>query len=118
MKRESLPKLVRPTETVNVDVLGGAVQVQALDLAQYQTFWTTLSQAKAGEAPATFKGSMALLLSMSVVDDDGRPLADEAYWSEFGGSWRANAIALHEVAWRLSDMDGQAAKKDSGPTQS
>jgi hypothetical protein len=104
-----LPTL--PEEVVSVPELGGDVLVRGLGLAERMA----LSQefkATTGRITRSF-GHLAPLLSASVLDADDEPLFTSAEWEAFGAKHYAAAMNLWDIAWRLSDLDGKEAEKNS-----
>jgi hypothetical protein len=98
-------------ELVEVDELGGEVLVRGLGLAARMA----LSQefrASAGPAAKSF-GHLAPLLAASVLDADDEPLFTATEWEAFGSKHYTAALRLWDIAWRLSDLDGKEAEKNS-----
>lgn len=61
---------------------------------------------------AEFK-HLAPLLAPTVLDADDTPLFTEAEWEAWGANNMVAALKLWDVAWRLSDLDGKEAAKNS-----
>ena len=55
---------------------------------------------------------LAKLLAASVVGDDGLQLLTESEWDAFGGVNFTEALALFNVASRLSGLDAEVVEKN------
>lgn len=100
-----------PEELVEVPELGGEVLVRGLGLAGRmalsQEFKSTY-----GPTARSF-GHLAPLLAASVLDADDEPLYTAAEWEAWGSTNYVAALRLWDIAWRLSDLDGKEAAKNS-----
>jgi hypothetical protein len=101
-----------PEEVVSVPELGGEVLVRGLDLKQRMTL--SHSFRTKPDAFVDF-GHLAPLLALTVLDADDQPLFTEAEWAAWGSTNERQQAAcrLWDVAWRLSDLDGKQAEKNS-----
>lgn len=91
--------------------LGGDVLVRGLGLAAR----VELSQefrAASGPAARNF-GHLAPLLAVSVLDADDEPIFTAAEWEAWGSTNYTAALRLWDIAWRLSDLGGKEAEKNS-----
>lgn len=110
VRREDVQAPVLPEEVVPVPELGGDVLVRGLNLAQRMT----LSHAFRTKPDAFVDfGHLTPLLALTVLDADDQPLFTEAEWAAWGAKNTAAAVHLWDVAWRLSDLDGKEAEKNS-----
>lgn len=130
LKRAQVAAPTLPKETVAVDALGGEVIVRGLLLTERIALTNRIAtlrmaanpqpaKAKAGAAaapagpvkaqaydPATdVQLAMPMLLALCVLDADSEPLWTDAQWQVFGGQHQGQALALFNVAWRLSGFD-------------
>lgn len=111
VKKSAVQIPTLPEEVVAVPELGGDVLVRGLGLAARMS----LSQefkATSGPASRNF-GHLAPLLAASVLDADDEPLFTAAEWEAFGAKHYVAAMGLWDIAWRLSDLDGKEAAKNS-----
>lgn len=119
IQRGQVAPVALPTEAVDVPPIGGIVLVRGLDMPQTMAFSAarrratqpvgTEDQAQAAERAA---GELVpLLLSMSVVLDDGLPVYSLAEWQAFGGRHPGDMLRLWERAIALSGQNPEAEKK-------
>lgn len=107
------PKL--PEELVPVEGLGGDVLVRGLGLSARMDLAQKFKD-KQDPASRNF-GHLAPLLAVSVLDAEDEPLFSAAEWEAWGVLNNAEFMKLWDIAWRLSDMDGaEAAKNSKAPT--
>lgn len=99
-----------PEELVPVPALGGDVLVRGLDLGARLAL-SHQHRTKPGMT-ADFK-HLAPLLAMTVLDADDQPLFTEQQWEAWGAQNMEQALHLWDIAWRLSDLDGKQAEKNS-----
>lgn len=115
LTREDLLKVLAPVqaETVEVEVLGGAVRVQPMGLTAW--LWMISNSAivkREGDPLAQYRLS-PYLLAFCVVDAAGEPLMAPAEWERFGAVHRDAAADLLLVAQRLCGLQESQEKKDS-----
>lgn len=112
VRKADVPAPTLPEEVVSVPELGGDVLVRGLDLAQRMTLSHSF-RTKAGEF-VNF-GHLVPLLAITVLDADDQPLFTEKEWLAWGSTNERQVAAckLWDVAWRLSDLDGKQAEKNS-----
>jgi hypothetical protein len=103
IRKSDIPAPQIPREEVPVPVWGGEVVVQAMLLEEYLALG-------AGEAMGEFEHILRTL-AISVLDADGQPVLDVAGWRAFAAGNRRDALALYEVAYRLSGSKAEAEKK-------
>lgn len=118
----AVPAPTLPKETVEVEALGGDVVVRGLllteRLALEQRVVAIAKAARAAGAPepggldAGASAVLPVLLAVTVLDADGAQLWSEAEWQTFGGTHPGQAVALFNVAWRLSGLDTKANVKN------
>lgn len=109
VKRADVQAPALPEEVVPVPELGGDVLVRGLGLA------ARLELQQDFKASTKF-GHMTPLLAACVLVDDG-PLYTAAEWEAWGATHSAAAMRLWDIAWRLCDLDGkEAAKNSKAPT--
>lgn len=106
LNRNSLTLPVLPSETVAVDALGGDVVVRGLKLSDRLAIFSSIRED--GKSYA----HLAKLLAASVVGDDGLQLLTESEWDAFGGVNFTEALALFNVASRLSGLDAEVVEKN------
>ena len=106
LNRNSLTLPVLPSETVAVDALGGDVVVRGLKLSDRLAIFSSIRED--GKSYA----HLAKLLAASVVGDDGLQLLNESEWDAFGGVNFTEALALFNVASRLSGLDAEVVEKN------
>lgn len=106
VKRADVQAPTLPEEVVPVPELGGDVVVRGLGLA------ARLGLQQDFKASTRF-GHMTPLLAACVLADDGLPLYTATEWEAWGAINSASAIKLWDIAWRLSDLDGKEAAKNS-----
>ncbi len=93
-----------PKEPVLVPALGGDVIVRGLLLSERLAMSISVTKDdKFRMVPA--------LLALTVIDAAEEPIFDEAQWEAFGAQHLDDAMALFDVAKRLSGMDEDALKK-------
>lgn len=104
----ALPEVL-PEEVVDVPELGGSVLVVGAGLADRMSL---SFGAESSEKP--FK-HMARLLACCVVDADREPIFSVKEWDAFGRTKKnfAAAMRLWDIAWKLSDLGGEAAEKNA-----
>jgi hypothetical protein len=113
LKRADVQKPTLPQEVVPVPELGGDVIVRGLGLAAR----LRMADMFKSMGPEKSWGHMAVLLEPSVLDADGEPLFSVVEWEAFGVEHDAKFWELWNTAWRLSDLDGkEAAKNSTAPT--
>lgn len=93
-----------PRETVPVPSLGGDVVVRGLRLSERLTMSMSVTQSERFRMVPT-------LLALTVVDVANEPVFSEDQWEDFGALHLDDAMALFDVAKRLSGMDEGALKK-------
>lgn len=118
---------VLPFERVDCEALGGAVKVRSLGLAERRVFQRTVERLReeqygSEEAArlATHKGdgevvvykAMAHLLAATVVDGADQPVYSVAGWNTFGRLHESTVFELFDIAWRISGLSGDEAKKN------
>lgn len=108
--RSAVQKPTLPQEVVPVPEWGDVV-VRGLDLAQRMHLSSRFKD-KADKASGKF-AHMAALLEVSVLADDGEPLFTLHEWNVWGINHQEDFLRLWDAAWRLSDMDGKEAEKNS-----
>lgn len=110
VKRADVQKPTLPEEVVPLPELGGDVLVRGLGLS------ARLALQSDFECLSRF-GHMMALLEVSVLDGDSKPIFTAAEWEAWGSKHTAAAMKLWDIAWRLSDLDGkEAAKNSTAPT--
>lgn len=104
LTRESItaPALLR--ETVPVPALGGDVVVRGLRLSERLALSMSVTQAE------RFR-MVPVLLAITVLDAADAPVFSADQWEDFGAEHLDAAMALFDVAKRLSGMDEDALKK-------
>ena len=106
VSRGALQAPVLPKETVDVEALGGAVVVRGLRLTERLTVQSDLVRLRAahaaGDASADVHVVVPMILSIAVLDADNEPIWTDAQWEIFGAQHSDQAMALFNVAWRLS----------------
>lgn len=115
IKRSAVPAPTLPEELVTVADFGGDVLVRGLSLSARMDLAQKFKD-KQDPASRNF-GHLAPLLAVSVLDADDLPLFSVAEWEAWGVKNNADFMKLWDIAWRLSDMDGaEAAKNSKAPT--
>lgn len=110
VKRGDVQKPTLPEEVVPVPELGGDVLVRGLGLS------ARFALQKDFEGMGRF-GHMMKLLEVSVLDGDFEPIFTAREWEAWGAKNDVAAMRLWDIAWRLSDLDGkEAAKNSTAPT--
>jgi len=108
IKRQDVPTPVLPKETVEVEALGGEVVVRGLLLTEYLDLQASVVAAapkKSLDGESERSGVHAVLpvlLAMTVLDADEKPVFTQQQWQVFGAKHANQAIALFNVAWRIS----------------
>lgn len=98
-----------PTEVVEVPEWGGSVTVRGLTAAEFCEY--RMSQRRvnaAGDEVFNWQNFNARLVAMTVIDDAGKPMFEEAEIKMLAGK---SAVAVHRVfavAQRLSGLGGDA----------
>jgi hypothetical protein len=119
ISRGDIPPVTLPEETLHMAALGGEVLVRGMDMVQLLDFLErrrTLMQPMDGEAPdaAETRAGHELIpsvLATAVLADDGLPVYTAPQWRAWGASHVGDALALFNLAMRLSGSDVQAEKK-------
>lgn len=93
-----------PRETVSVPSLGGDVVVRGLRLSERLAMSMNVTQSE------RFR-MVPVLLELTVIDADDAPVFSADQWEDFGALHLDDAMALFDVAKRLSGMDEGALKK-------
>lgn len=92
-----------PKETVEVAALGGEVVVRGLRLSEYLSMQARIVAATTDKTTQDgIHSVLPVLLALCVLDADGLPLFTEEQWQIFGAKEAPQAVALFNVAWRLS----------------
>lgn len=103
LKRGEVAEPVLPKETVEVPSLGGELVVRGLLLSEKLAVESRIvATAQDKGAADGVHAILPVLLALCVVDADGLPFWTEGQWQIFGASQAKEAIALFNVAWRLS----------------
>lgn len=119
IQRADIPVVSLPIEEHPAPELGGTVSVRGMDMPQMLAFTSArrrLSTPVDGETPAQAAERasgelLPLVLSMCVLADDGLPVYTRAQWAVFGVQHPERALALWQVAIRLSGQAPDAEKK-------
>jgi hypothetical protein len=112
---KELPAPTLPFEEVPCEPLGGAVRVRALLLSQRLAMESKVSSLRAKHPDNPEEATYIVIpemLSIAVVDAKDQPIYSVHRWEVFGAQHTALALELFNVAWRLSGMSGEAAKKN------
>lgn len=116
LTKAGTPVPVLPKETVEVEALGGEVVVRGLLLVELLVVQGRIAELhtahKGGDMTATVSAIVPDVLARCVVDADGVALFDQEQWQIFGGQHQGQALALFNVARRLSGMDKAIAAKN------
>lgn len=104
LKKSSIVAPTLPRETVPVPSLGGDVVVRGLRLSERLAMSINVTQAE------RFR-MVPALLALCVIDAADEPVFSEDQWEAFGAEHLDDAMALFNVAKRLSGMDEDALKK-------
>ena len=117
--RAALPPVALPSEEVPVAPLGGSVIVRGLSMPQMLQ-WSAerrrLLEPRESESEAAAKERagahlVPLLLSHTVVLEDGLPVFTAEQWAAWGVKYPGEVMALFQAAVRLSGQDVEAEKK-------
>lgn len=110
----SAPAPVLPFEEIECTPLAGKVKVRALLLTQRMGIEQRLAalRAKHPDDPAASNAVIPEVLSVCVCDGKDQPVYSRTRWDTFGAQHPALTLELFNVAWRLSGMSGEAAKKN------
>jgi len=118
---------VLPFERVDCEALGGAVKVRSLGLAERRVFQRTVerlrveqygseeaarSASNASDGEVVVYKAMAHLLAATVLDGADQPVYSVAGWNVFGRMHEAIVFELFDIAWRISGLSGDEAKKN------
>lgn len=106
VKRANVAQPTLPKETVEVEALQGEVVVRGLLLTERLAVEARIvalrSAQKADSSAADVNEILPVMLAICVLDADDLPLWTEHEWQVFGIEHRGQAVALFNVAWRLS----------------
>lgn len=122
--RNAVAAPVLPKETVEVEALGGEVVVRGLLLTERLALEARIASAREQLIKAQSSGNATVgvqtvgeiavpaLLTACVLDVHGEPLWTEAQWQAFGCRHQGQALALFNVAWRLSGFAREDVEKN------
>lgn len=106
VSRSSVAAPTLPKETVEVAALDGEVIVRGLLLTErlaVEARIVALRQAQLADSAAPdVNAILPVVLAICVLDADELPLWTEHQWQVFGVKHQGQALALFNVAWRLS----------------
>lgn len=106
IKRANVEAPTLPKETVDVAALDGEVVVRGLLLTERLAVEARIVALRSaphvdGAAPDV-NAILPVVLAICVLDADDLPLWTEQQWQVFGIKHQGQALALFNVAWRLS----------------
>jgi len=119
VSRSGIAAIALPRSTEPAPEIGGDVVVQGMDMPQMLEFTAArrrLGQPQEGEteeqaAERTSGEMLPRLLAVCVLAEDGLPVYSVAQWRAFGARHPDRAVALWEVAIRLSGQAPDDEKK-------
>lgn len=100
VNRSSVAAPTLPKETVEVAALDGEVIVRGLLLTERLDIEARI--VKLRQAAEGVNGVLPPVLALCVLDAEEQPLWTEQQWQIFGVKHQGQALALFNVAWRLS----------------
>lgn len=123
VNRNTVAAPTLPKETVEVEALGGEVIVRGLLLTERLALESRLASAREQAAKAVADGNtkaapsvgeiaVPALLTACVLDAEGKALWTEEQWQAFGCRHQGQALALFNVAWRLSGFEREVEAKN------
>lgn len=109
VNRSSVAAPTLPKETVEVAALDGEVIVRGLLLTERLEIQNRIVSLR--QAAAEVNAILPSVLALCVLAADELPLWTEQEWQVFGVKHQGQALALFNVAWRLSGFaEAQDAK--------
>lgn len=119
IKRANVEAPTLPKETVDVAALDGEVVVRGLLLTERLAVEARIVALRSaphvdGAAPDV-NAILPVVLAICVLDADDLPLWTEQQWQVFGIKHQGQALALFNVAWRLSGFAQAQDAKTSPP---
>lgn len=104
LSKAEIRKPVLPTEVINLASLGGEVVVRGLLLKDRLALFAEASQGGTAH--------ISRLLAATVVDSHGEPIFSVDEWEIFGATQFDDALALFQVARRMSGLDAEVVEKN------
>lgn len=92
------------SEDVSVPEWGGTVRVKGLTAAQRDVFESQVMTMRGKDVNVNMAGIRALMASMAIVDDEGKPLFSKADVKALGEKSGAALDRVFEVVTRLSGI--------------